>query len=121
MAELLKRLLRQNVAVDYIGKLLAAFGEDETGPPSLPVPPSPSPQVSPSPSHPTPQPLVEPLTNRELDILELLVQRLQNKEIADKLFISTETVKTHLNNIYQKLNVTNRRNAVERAKTLGIL
>ena len=121
MADLLKRLLKQNVAVDYVGKLLAAFGEDETGSPSLPGPPSQSPQVSPSPSHPTPQPLVEPLTNRELDILDLLEQRLQNKEIAEKLFISPETVKTHLNNIYQKLSVTNRRNAVEKAKSLGIL
>jgi LuxR family maltose regulon positive regulatory protein len=121
MADLLKRLLKQNIAVDYIGKLLAAFGEDETGSPSLPVPLSPSPQVSLSPSHPIPQPLVEPLTNRELDILDLLAQRLQNKEIADKLFISPETVKTHLNNIYQKLSVTNRRNAVEKAKKLVIL
>ncbi len=67
------------------------------------------------------QPLVEPLTNRELDILDLLAQRLQNKEIADKLFISPETVKTHLNNIYQKLSVTNRRLAVENAKKIGIL
>ncbi|MCJ7542328.1 MAG: response regulator [Desulfobacterales bacterium] len=118
MADLLNQLLRQNVAVDYIEKLLAAFSDQQTGPPSLPLSPSPHPPVSPS---TRPQPLVEPLTNRELDILDLLAQRLQNKEIADKLFISPETVKTHLNNIYQKLNVTNRRHAVERAKTLGIL
>ena len=121
MAELLKQLLRQNIHTEFVEKLLAAFSDKQTGPPSLPAPPSPSPQVSPSPSHPTPQPLVEPLTNRELDILELLARRLQNKEIAEKLFISPETVKTHLNNIYQKLSVTNRRNAVERAKSLGIL
>ena len=81
---------------------------------------------SPSPQHPlrssTPsQPLVEPLTNRELDVLDLLVQRWTNKEIAEKLFISTTTVKGHLQNIYGKLNVSKRREAVEKAKKFGIL
>ena len=66
-------------------------------------------------------PLIEPLTNRELEILELLAQRLQNKEISEKLFVSPTTVKTHLQNIYQKLSVSGRRQAVESAKNLGIL
>jgi LuxR family maltose regulon positive regulatory protein len=64
---------------------------------------------------------VEPLTNRELDVLELLAQRLTNNEIAEKLFISAETVKSHLNNLYRKLNVDNRRQAIEKAKGIGIL
>jgi LuxR family maltose regulon positive regulatory protein len=75
------------------------------------------------PQHPSPlsQHLVEPLTNRELDVLDLLEQRLSNKEIAAKLFISPKTVKKHLDNIYGKLNVSSRRQAVEKVVALGIL
>ena len=79
-----------------------------------------SPSLSTSP-FPSPQALVDSLTNREMDILELLQKRLSNKEIAEKLFISTATVKGHLQNIYGKLNVSKRREAVEKAKKIGIL
>jgi LuxR family maltose regulon positive regulatory protein len=65
--------------------------------------------------------LDEPLTNRELEILSLLEQRLRNKEIAEKLFISPDTVKRHLYNIYQKLNVSTRHEAAEKATSLGII
>jgi len=61
------------------------------------------------------------ISEQDVDSLELLAERYQNKEIAEKLFISTTTVKSHLKNIYQKLNVGNRREAVEKAKALGIL
>lgn len=124
MADLLKQLHRQGIAVDYIEKLLAAFREDaHSALPDASVSNAPSPHhpLSPSPRPAISQPLVEPLTNRELDVLELLAQRWSNKEIAEKLFISTVTVKGHLLNIYGKLNVRKRRDAVEKAHTLDIL
>jgi LuxR family maltose regulon positive regulatory protein len=112
MFGLLKQLVRQNVALDYIGQILAAFRDDERAF---------GPEAADQPIASPRQPLVEPLTNRELDVLELLAQRLSNKEIADKLFISTETIKSHLQNIFQKLEVSKRREAVEKAKKVGIL
>ena len=81
---------------------------------------TPPPHGSPFPSAAHP-PMVEPLTNRELDVLSLLVQRLSNKEIADQLCISTTTVKGHLQNIYGKLSVNKRREAIELAKKMGII
>jgi len=65
--------------------------------------------------------LLEPLTDRELQILELLGERMSNKEIAAKLVISAGTVKGHTIKIYQKLGVNGRRQAVEKAKSLGLL
>jgi LuxR family maltose regulon positive regulatory protein len=114
MADLLNKLIKKNFEVDFIRKLLAAFHHvGQSGPKT------PSHKDSPPPS--TTQPLIEPLSHRELDVLELLSKRLQNKEIAEKLSISPLTVKSHLKNIYQKLSVGNRRQAVERAGELGIL
>jgi LuxR family maltose regulon positive regulatory protein len=122
MADLLKRLHWKRIARDYIEKILAAFEQegDQTVLPEANGQPTASARQPQRPSPPS-QPLVEPLTNRELDILELLAQRLSNKEIAEKLFISAETVKSHLQNIFQKLEVGKRREAVEKAKKVGIL
>ncbi|MCP4404457.1 MAG: helix-turn-helix transcriptional regulator [bacterium] len=66
-------------------------------------------------------PFIEDLTNRELEILQLLAQRLSNQEIADRLFISSRTVKRHLYNLYQKLDVHGRREALTKARALQIL
>ncbi len=112
MFGLLKQIVRQNVASDYIGQILAAFREEERAV---------IPEAANRPITSDHQSLVEPLTHREFDVLELLSKRLSNKEIAAKLFISAETVKGHLQNIYQKLEVNKRREAVEKAKHLGIL
>ena len=65
--------------------------------------------------------LIEPLTERELEILALLGKRYSNKEIAAELVISPVTVKRHAINIYQKLAVHNRHDAVEAAVALGLI
>jgi LuxR family maltose regulon positive regulatory protein len=66
-------------------------------------------------------PMIDPLSNRELDTLKLIAENLSNQEIADKLFISLNTVKTHVRNILEKLYVANRSSAVIKAKELGII
>jgi LuxR family maltose regulon positive regulatory protein len=103
VVSLLKRLAEKNIAVDYIGHLLDAFSSHTLQPSSIA-------QTSDG-----------ELTNREHDILELVAQRLSTKEIADKLFISTHTVNSHLKSIYRKFDAHNRQEAVSRAKNLGIL
>ncbi|HCB48065.1 MAG TPA: hypothetical protein DEP47_00725 [Chloroflexi bacterium] len=67
------------------------------------------------------QPPIEQLTNREMDVLLLLSQRQSDKEIAENLIISPFTVRSHTKNIYSKLGVNNRRQAVTRAQDLGLI
>ncbi|HWK30258.1 MAG TPA: LuxR C-terminal-related transcriptional regulator [Solirubrobacter sp.] len=66
-------------------------------------------------------PLLEPLSEREQAILRYLPTTLSNREIAAELFVTTNTVKTHLRSIYRKLDVARRREAVERARDLRLL
>ncbi len=66
-------------------------------------------------------PLLEPLSEREQAILRFLPTTLSNREIAAELFVTTNTVKTHLRSIYRKLDVARRREAVERARDLRLL
>lgn len=65
--------------------------------------------------------LIDPISERELEVLYLIAAGLSNREIADKLFISLNTVKTHTKNINSKLDVNSRIKAVARAKELGLL
>ncbi|MCA9872325.1 MAG: response regulator transcription factor [Anaerolineales bacterium] len=69
----------------------------------------------------TAQPLVEPLSERELEILALVANGLSNKEIAAELYIAEGTVKNHVTNILSKLGVRDRTQAVLKAKDIGLL
>jgi LuxR family maltose regulon positive regulatory protein len=81
--------------------------------------------VTPSPRHPvtpSPQPtLIEPLTPREIDVLPLLVAGCSYREIAARLMIAPDTARTHIKNIYGKLHVQNRVQAIERARALALV
>jgi LuxR family maltose regulon positive regulatory protein len=105
MARLLREAVSQGIHAAYANKLLAAFGVPEPGPPV--------------PRHA--QPLAEPLTRRELDVLYLISQGLSNKDIAEELVIALNTVKRHTSSIYGKLAVKSRTQAVGRARELGLL
>jgi LuxR family maltose regulon positive regulatory protein len=110
LAGLLNRLRSQGVAQDYIAQILAAFEKADE---------SDKKQVHPSSF--IPQPLIEPLTDRELEVLTLLAQRLTYKEIAAQLIISPGTVSQHVHRVYQKLEVKRRKQAVAKATDLGLL
>jgi ATP/maltotriose-dependent transcriptional regulator MalT len=64
--------------------------------------------------------LVEPLSDRELEVLQLVSEGLSNREIAEKLIISTGTAKTHVHNLCGKLGVRNRTEAAMKAKELDL-
>jgi LuxR family maltose regulon positive regulatory protein len=116
MAQLLGRLqLERDDPSHTVHQLLAAFSGDEEPSSTLAA------------AHPTarpgdrPSPLVEPLSGREMEVLQLLARGLTNAEIALELTVSLPTVKSHTRNIYGKLNVHNRRRAVARARSLNLL
>ena len=102
MAALLRLATQQRNASGYLRRLLAAT-------------------VPPAARAPVDQPLMEPLSERELDVLRLLESELDGPDIARELTISVATVRTHTRNIYAKLGVNNRRAAVRRADELGLL
>ncbi|MFO7679161.1 MAG: LuxR C-terminal-related transcriptional regulator, partial [Chloroflexota bacterium] len=103
MASLLKQVYGAGERPSFVQRVLAAF-------------PAHRPPVSAASSI-----LVESLTEREMEVLGMLAQRLSNKEIAALMFISPATAKRHTSNIYQKLGVKNRREAVTRAAALDLI
>ena len=68
-----------------------------------------------------PSSFIEPLSERELEVLRLIAAGLSNREIAERLFLALSTVKVHTRNIYGKLGVHSRTQAVTRARELGLL
>jgi LuxR family maltose regulon positive regulatory protein len=101
MASLLRVAAKQQAAGNYVRQLLAAVTETEQ-------------------NGPVKQALIEPLSERELDVLRLLGTELDGPAIARELMVSLNTVRTHTKHIYAKLAVTNRRAAVRRAAELDL-
>jgi LuxR family maltose regulon positive regulatory protein len=102
MARLLSEASSRGIWPEYVDKLLVAFGLEESE--EIPL------------HH-----LSEPLSERELEVLQLIAAGLSNQEIAEQLVVAISTVKSHLNHIYGKLNVSSRMQAVARARELSLL
>jgi len=116
MAELLRAADARGIAPNYVAKLLAAFGKDEGG--------RMKDEATSAPLHPSsfiPQPLVEPLTERELEVLRLIAAGRSNAQIAQVLVVAVSTVKAHVNHLFGKLAVTSRTQAIARAQELDLL
>jgi len=109
MAGLLYEALARGISPDYVQQLLAAFHIEE-------------PEIDPSLQiQSTETELIEPLSERELEVLQLLAVGLTNQEIANRLYLSKHTVKVHARNIYSKLGVSNRAQAGAKARALGLV
>ena len=111
MAQLLSEAAAHGIMPDYTGKLLAASGAEGR------IDPDDSPRLTATAS----PPLIEPLSQRELEVLRLIAQGLSNREIGERLFLAIITVKGHNRNIFRKLQVRRRTEAVARARELGLL
>jgi LuxR family maltose regulon positive regulatory protein len=103
MARLMRRMLTRSPASEYVRRLLDALGESANI--ELPI------------AHN----LIVPLSQRELEVLRLIVEGATNKEIADELVLTVNTVKRHISNIFGKLHVSNRVQAIAQARELNLL
>jgi len=108
MARLLSEAATHGITPDYTGRLLAALEAEAHE----------SEHKSYSPPD---QPLAEPLSQRELEVLRLIAQGLSNREISERLFLALDTIKGHNRRIFGKLSVQRRSEAVVKARSLGIL
>jgi LuxR family maltose regulon positive regulatory protein len=111
MAQLLREAVRSGIMADYAGRLLSEFDKEQPK----------AEEEAPRSTSPALSSLIEPLSQRELDILRLFRTELSGPEIASELVIALSTVRTHTKSIYSKLNVNSRRAAVRRAEELGLI
>jgi len=109
MAHLLSAAEATGMMPDYTGKLLAVLEAKEQKREDTSSLPPPA------------QPLIEPLSRRELEVLHLMAQGPSNQEISERLFLALDTVKGHNRKIFDKLQVQRRTEAVARARELGLL
>ena len=123
IAGLLQRAPLENVSIEFVDRLLEAFPENSNAEASKSSGQAKAIQSVPAGADVKSgtEPVVEALTNRELETLQLLAERLYDKEIAKALSISVWTVRTHVKHIFEKLHVTGRRQAVVKAEELGLL
>jgi len=110
MAELLNFALSQNIAPDYGSNLLAAFPKDVYNAVQINKEQTINKLI-----------LVEPLSEREIEVLRLMTKGYKYKEIAERLVVSINTVRHHTRNVYGKLDVNNRTQAIGKAKELNLL
>ncbi|KPK13393.1 MAG: hypothetical protein AMJ56_01935 [Anaerolineae bacterium SG8_19] len=110
MEKLLRQAASRGITLDYVNHLLEAFRQT----------PYPKPPAMAG-GQPPAQPLPNPLTKREHEVLRLIAAGLTNREIAEELVVVLGTVKAHINSIYRKLDVSNRVQAVSRARELQLL
>lgn len=122
LADLVKRNQLASDQRDFAGRILAAFSQIRSAAPGRDQGPAgDQPVEKGSLVSVQPQALVEPLTEREMEVLRLIAEGLKYKEIAAQLFVSLNTVRFHVKSIYGKLNVNNRTQAIETARQLHIL
>ena len=114
MAQLLSEAAARGIRPDYMNRLLAAFGD-------LTKDEGPTTKLASSVARSGPSSMVEPLSQRELEILQLIAQGLSNREIGERLFLALDTVKGHNRRIFGKLQVQSRTEAIARARELGLL
>ncbi|MCK5673562.1 MAG: hypothetical protein KAH95_09305 [Spirochaetales bacterium] len=102
MFRLLSETASRGIMQEYISRIIAAFKAEKNENEEI-------------------QPLLDPLSQREIEVLKLISQGLSNQEIGEKLFLALDTVKGHNRRIFSKLDVKNRTMAITKARSFNIL